>query len=187
MSKRSGQFLLSALLIFGMIIASPTPALAGKLKVGDFPPSTLWDTHLDNYRGKIVIISFWASWCPPCRKELPVLAAIQKAATLDNVAVFVVNWRDTEEGFKDVKRYLRKQSPDVTLIFDPSNYVGRPYDVDTIPHMVIIGRDGRIAAIHVGYSESEIPVFENEIGSLLAQPTTPHEEQAQTSSPRSTQ
>ena len=188
MSRRSGQLLLSALLAVGMMIASPTPALARRLKVGDLPPSTLLDVHLGDYRGKIVIVSFWASWCPPCRKELPVLAAIQKAATRDRLAVFVVNWRDTEERFRDVKKYLRQQGVDIKLIFDPSNYVGRDYDVDAIPHMIIIGRDGRIAAIHVGYSETEIPIFEKEINSLLTQQsTTSHEEQAQTPSSASTQ
>ena len=186
MSSRSGQWLLSALLVFAMMAAAPTPVLARKLKVGDLPPSTLWDVHLGDYRGKIVIISFWASWCPPCRKELPVLAAIQKAASRDKVAVFLVNWNDTEQRFKDVKGYLRQQNVDIKLLFDPSNYIGRNYDVTAIPHMIIIGRDGRIAAIHVGYSESEIPIFASEINSLLAQSPAPQEGQVKASSPAHT-
>jgi len=149
--------------------------------------SKLWDVHLGDYRGKVVIISFWASWCPPCRKELPVLAAIQKAATPEKLVVFLVNWNDTEERFRDVKKYLRRQGVDIKLLFDPSNYIGRDYDVTAIPRMIIIGRDGRIAAVHVGYSESEIPLFAREITSLWTQSTSPSDGQAQTASPARTQ
>lgn len=187
MTKRLEHLLLSALLVFGVLIVSPTPVLARELKIGDLPPSTLSDVHLSEYRGKIVIISFWASWCPPCRRELPVLAAIQKAATQERVAVLLVNWKDTEQGFRDVKKYLRKQGIDIKLLFDPSNYIGRNYDVNAIPHMIIIGRDGRIAAIHVGYSASEIPIFEKEINGLLAQSAALDEGQAQRFSPARTQ
>ena len=55
---------------------------------------------------------------------------------------------------------------DLTLLRDPSGAIGRSYDVDSIPHLVIVGRDGRIAAIHLGYSKSEIPWLVGEINSL---------------------
>jgi hypothetical protein len=58
----------------------------------------------------------------------------------------------------------------LTLVSDESGYFGREYGVKGIPHMVIIGRDGRIAALHVGYGEGEIPVLVNEINSLWKGP-----------------
>jgi thiol-disulfide isomerase/thioredoxin len=147
----------------------------GPLHVGDMPPDKLGRTaggeqvKLSNYRGKVVIVSFWATWCGPCRKELPVLAGIQKQATRDRLVAFAVNWKEDQERFRDVVRAMK--SVDLNLVSDSQGYYGREYGVDAIPHMVIIGRDGRIAAIHIGYGESEIPVLVEEINKLLAAPT----------------
>jgi thiol-disulfide isomerase/thioredoxin len=149
-------------------------AHAGELKVGDMAPEDLGRdasgkrVHLSDYRGKLVIVSFWASWCGPCRKELPVLATIQRKATHDRIEVFAVNWQQSADEFRQVKRALK--DIDLTLVSDESGYFGREYGVKGIPHMVIIGRDGRIAALHVGYGEGEIPVLVNEINSLWKGP-----------------
>ncbi|HEY1890546.1 MAG TPA: TlpA disulfide reductase family protein [Steroidobacteraceae bacterium] len=168
MSKRAGPLLLAALLL-GAGFATLPAALAAGPKVGDLPPPKLaWNLNLSDFRGKIVIISFWASWCPPCRKELPVLAAIQKQATRDRVVVFAVDWQDDPGIFQQLRRVLQKV--DLTLLDDSGDHLGREYDVNSLPHMIIIGRDGRIAAIHVGYNESEIPTLAKEINLLWAQP-----------------
>lgn len=139
-----------------------------KLKVGDIPPPIARSVNLSDYRGKVVIISFWASWCAPCRKEMSMLAKLQTAATRDKVVVFAVNWQQDPEVFWKIQRALR--GVDLTLISDSSGYVGSKYDVDAIPHMVIVGRDGRIAAIHLGYGESALPALIDEINSLWNQP-----------------
>ena len=82
------------------LIANSAPRQA--LTVGDYPPEDLGRDasgnriHLSDYRGKIVIVSFWASWCGPCRKEIPVLAQIQKLGTRGKIAVFAVNWQEKQ-------------------------------------------------------------------------------------------
>ena len=151
--------------VLGCLFVTPSGQAAVNLKVGDEPPPKLaWHAKLSDYRGKIVIVSFWASWCPPCRKELGVLAEIQKQATRDRVVVFAVNFREDARRFREITRALK--NVDLTLISDDDGYIGRQYGVQGIPHMVIIGRDGRIAAVHIGYGESEIPVLADEINTL---------------------
>jgi thiol-disulfide isomerase/thioredoxin len=147
------------------------------LQVGDVPPaylgraSTGGKVTLSDYRGKIVIISFWASWCPPCRKELPVLAAIQKNATRDKIVVFAVNWKESGDQYRAIMRALK--DVDLALVSDENGYFGGEYGVKSIPHMIIIGRDGRIAAVHVGYGEDEIPALVKEINGLWRQSSGP--------------
>jgi len=161
----------TALLLFSLLALSG--ARAGELKAGDIPPDKLGKTAagdhvlLSDYRGKLVIISFWASWCHPCRKEQPLLADIQHQATRDKLVVFSVNWRESYDKFLAIKKVLK--DVDLTLVSDESGYIGNEYGVKAIPHMVIIGRDGKIARIHIGYSEQNIPALVDEINALLAQ------------------
>jgi thiol-disulfide isomerase/thioredoxin len=153
------------------------PVYAKPLQVGDMPPdhlgraSTGGKVELSDYRGKIVIVSFWASWCSPCRKELPVLAAIQKKATRDKIVVFAVNWRESRDQYRAIVKAFK--DVDLTLVSDEDGYFGGEYGVKAIPHMIIIGRDGRIAAVHVGYGESEIPTLVKEINGLWASSPEP--------------
>lgn len=160
----------NALLAFPVYAKQP-------LQVGDVPPenlgraSTGGKVKLSDYRGKIVIISFWASWCPPCRKELPVLAAIQKNATRDKIVVFAVNWKESGDRYRAIIKTLK--DVDLALVSDENGYFGGKYGVKAIPHMIIIGRDGRIAAVHDGYTESEIPTLVKEINGLWTQSSRP--------------
>ena len=176
--NRERAMTLRVAVLLGLSILCAIPAGAAKStgpKVGDAPPvddlgkdASGNRIHLSEYRGKIVIISFWASWCGPCRKELPVLASIQKSATRDKIAVFAVNWQESRDRFLQIKRALK--TDDLTLVSDERGYYGAKYGVNGIPHMVIIGRDGRVAAVHVGYGDGEIPVLVDEINALWNKP-----------------
>jgi hypothetical protein len=74
-------------------------------------------------------------------------------------------------GVPQIRHSLR--DVDLSLISDESGYIGRQYGVKAIPHRVIIGRDGRIAAIHIGYGDGEIPVLAGEINALWSKPPDP--------------
>jgi thiol-disulfide isomerase/thioredoxin len=121
--------------------------------------------RLADYRGKVVVISFWASWCAPCMKELPVLIGIQKQATRDNLIVLSVNWRENYGKFISIKNALG--NADLTLISDRNGGIGLAYDVTAIPHMIVIGKDGKIASIHVGYSDAELPGIVDELNEIM--------------------
>ena len=166
--RRLGQLALcSPLLLVPFTVLGAVP----NLKVGDAPPdvfgksSTGEAVHLSDYRGRIVVISFWATWCGPCRKELPVLVNLEKQATREKVVVLSVNWRQDYNEFRQIKKIFKDMSTDVTLISDEYGRAGQAYGVKGIPHMIIVGRDGKIAAIHVGYSEQELPILVDEINS----------------------
>lgn len=169
---KTGRWL--ALALLGCLLTPITGGGHPKLAVGDVPPGRLGVTaagervDLGAYRGRVVIISFWATWCSPCRKEMTALAALQRHVSKDQLIVLAINWREDRRTFVAIKKVLKERDVDLTLISDDMGHLGKQYDVDAIPHMIIVGRDGRIAAIHLGYGEDEIPELVDEINGLLA-------------------
>jgi len=159
------------LLLFAVLLLAQVAGVvcAKNLNVGDFPPDVFGKAvngeaiHLADYRGKVVVISFWATWCGPCSREFPTLMALQKNATREKLVVLSVNWRQSHDVFRQIKKLLK--DTDLTLISDEYGQAGDAYGVKAIPYMLIVGRDGKIAAIHVGYSEEQVPLFIDEINS----------------------
>lgn len=126
--------------------------------------------HISDYHGKVVIVSFWASWCGPCMKELPVIASVVKQVGPDHLQVIAINYRDEYEPFKYVVKVL-KDYPITFMRRDPNSRTAKKYGVQGIPRMIIIGRDGKVAADHTGYGEGMIPFLVDELNTLLAQKT----------------
>jgi thiol-disulfide isomerase/thioredoxin len=115
-----------------------------KPQVGDTPPDFLGknlageEVLLSNYKGKVVVITFWATWCGPCKKELPILGSLQKKLDPNDLQVISINHRDNKKNFKLMAEAL-KDHP-IKLTFDKGNKIGKRYGVNGIPHMVIIDR-----------------------------------------------
>jgi len=169
MKKRIAQIALAmlALLLVTVCQARPGP--------GDVPPDFLGrdrnghDLHVSDLRGKVVIVTFWATWCGYCMKELPVLAALQKMKGSNDLAIVGISHDDDLDAFKKARHNWR--SLDVILTYDAKDHlISKPYGVNTIPHMVIIGRDGRIDDVYVGYDESMLEQILAEVDELLKQP-----------------
>jgi thiol-disulfide isomerase/thioredoxin len=125
--------------------------------------------RVSDYHGKVVILSFWASWCGPCRKELPLLAGIVKRVGPDHLQVIAINFHDELKPFKFVVDVL-KDVP-ITILRDQNSRASRKFDVRGIPRMIVIGRDGKVAADHTGYGEDMIPELVGQLNALLAQET----------------
>lgn len=154
-----------------LLLVAGTPALAGKEPpVGAPVPDALGETAdhrpvlASDYRGKVLVISFWASWCEPCRKELPVLEQLQRAATGSGLQVVAVNIEDGR-----TFRKVMKKLPGLMLTFTRKSAArsSRDFGVGPIPHMVIVGRDGRIERRFVGYDERGLPEIVDLLNGLL--------------------
>ncbi len=143
----------------------PSPA------TGTTPPPDLGKDRQGNpvdlsaLKGKVVIVTFWASWCGPCRKELPVLGHFQKVVRRDALEVIAVNHKEDRRDFISIVRANRNL--DLTWVPDSSGKLNDAWGVRSIPRMFIINRDGVIAFRHVGYSEESLPGIVDEILSLL--------------------
>ncbi len=128
--------------------------------IGDLPPDYLGrdgageKVSISDHRGKVVVVSFFATWCGPCRKEVPSLASLQKAAGQDKLKVIAVDYMEDRSVVKKVRRLFKDYG--ITFTHDENGRIAAKYGVDGIPHMVIIGADGKIAAEHVGYGEGSI-------------------------------
>jgi thiol-disulfide isomerase/thioredoxin len=143
------------------------------LEVGSVPQDQLGKdlqgnpVHISDYHGKVVILSFWASWCGPCMKELPVLAGVVKRVGPDQLQVIAVNFHDETKPFKYVVDVLKNYP--ITILRDQNRKTSKEFGVQAIPRMIIIGRDGKVAADHTGYGEGMIPELVEQLNTLLAQ------------------
>ncbi len=125
-------------------------------------------TRLSDQHGKVVILTFWATWCAPCRKELPNLEGIQEHVGKDQLVVLAVNFRDSDEVLRYLKKDAKQAEWKITLLEDSSGYIANKYAISSIPHLFLIGRDGNILATHSGFGDGSIDEMLPEINAALA-------------------
>jgi len=165
-------------------VASPSssvaPAVEGKpapdfaLQTVDKKPLTL-----SELRGKVVLLNFWATWCPPCRAELPQLVQMQEKYRGQGLVVLGVSFDDTEakaEKFakdKQINYPVARITPEFNQSYGAflglsDSILVRPDGMinATLPSMIVIDRAGRISFLHIG--SIEIPELEKEVQKALA-------------------
>jgi thiol-disulfide isomerase/thioredoxin len=110
--------------------------------IGDHPPDLLGKTpkgeevRISERRGKVVVVSFWASWCGYCRKQLPVLETLQQAAGRERMEVVVVNFKESPQTYRALVRDLRKLT--VTLTHDRDGAISDAYGVNAVVSWALI-------------------------------------------------
>ncbi|HSR08786.1 MAG TPA: TlpA disulfide reductase family protein [Bryobacteraceae bacterium] len=118
---------------------------------------------LADYKGKVVLLNFWATWCGPCKVEIPWFIEFNKTYKDRGLAVVGVSLDD--DGWKSVKPYLAEKKIDYTVVVG-NDAVSKSYgDVESLPTTFIIDQDGRIAFTHTGLVSKD--TYEKEIQSLL--------------------
>jgi len=128
-------------------------SLAGQ-KAVDFalPDSHGSQVRLADLKGKIVLLDFWATWCPPCRAELPVVAKLSNRFADRGLVVLGIN----DEGKNMAQRYLDEHHQDLAVLLDADGKVHRAYRCTAIPEIVIIDRGGTVVAHLVGGQSEDV-------------------------------
>ena len=135
-----------------------SPASAWELK--DLDGRTISSSQ---YAGKVVILDFWATWCPPCRAEIPGFVELQKA--YGDRGLVVVGVSLDQGGAGPVREFMRRFGMNYPVVMG-DEVVARAFGgVEAVPTTFIIDRHGRLVATHVGYTEKE--EFERAIKPLL--------------------
>lgn len=113
---------------------------------------------------KVIILSFFASWCKPCQKEAPVLASIAKDYEDQDVQLFYVNWGDSDTVTRE---WIAEHGAEGTVLMDPYGNTAKKYGVNSLPRTIIIDKEGTVRLIEAGFSEeNEQHYREQVIGTL---------------------
>lgn len=160
------NFLLAGVLIIGAGVAfiwlnqpvsTATASDAAAATVRPAPNFTLKTlsgetTSLADYRGQVVLVNFWASWCPPCVAELPTLHQFYLSHKSDGFVVLAVN---AEENESTIRNYIEQKGYTFPVLVDDAAIAADAYDIRAIPASFIVDKDGNIQYIHRGEIDSQ--------------------------------
>jgi thiol-disulfide isomerase/thioredoxin len=147
--------------------SEPSHALVGQ-KAPLFKAAMLDESPfaLADHLGKsVIILDFWATWCGPCVRALPVMAEVAAEYKSKGVELFAVNLQDDAEG---VRAFLKENKLDIQVVMDRDGGVGTLYQAEAIPQTVIIGKDGTVERVHVGVSPNLKSELVGDLDALLA-------------------
>ena len=145
---------------------SPPVAAGGKaanFKLEALDGSTV---SLEQLKGKVVFLNIWATWCGPCREEMPSMETLYDELRPNRDFVMLAVSQDTK-GRLVVAPYVEKNGYHFKVLLDPENQVGEAYDVSGVPETFIIDREGRIVAHHMGAFDWSRPDVKDALKQLL--------------------
>jgi peroxiredoxin len=119
---------------------------------------------LAEFRGQVVMINFWATWCGPCREEMPHLEALHQRYSALGFALLGVN---VEENSDDAVAWLEDTPVSFSILFDPENRVSELYDVVAMPSTVLVDRQGTVRFLHHGYETGYESEYQTQIRALI--------------------
>lgn len=167
MNQSVAALFASALLCYSSqsLFAADTGRLAPVCSLGEIGgDSAVYDTS--QFRGKVVYMDFWASWCVPCAKSFPFMNQLNNKLKEKGLQLIAVN---LDENPDDAKAFLEKYPVDFTLAADRDGECARKFEVKAMPSSYLIDRDGKIRHAHLGFRPSEANELVKLVQQLLAE------------------
>lgn len=122
------------------------------------------NTRLQELRGRVVMVNFWATWCGPCRQEMPHLNRLHEKYNRAGLVLLGVNVDDDPANAAAVAAKLGIQFP---VLLDTDKKVSDQYDLQAMPSTYLIDRDGKVRFVHRGYLNGYEALYEKQIRELL--------------------
>jgi thiol-disulfide isomerase/thioredoxin len=120
--------------------------------------------YLTDYSGKVLFLNVWATWCGPCRMEMPSMAALYRDFSGQGLAMVAVS----DEDAQTVTEYLRQNPYPFTILLDPERILARRFGINAIPTTLVVDSQGRLAVHHVGFNDWNSASARNSISELLS-------------------
>ncbi len=151
--------LLISSILYAKEIGEKAPNFSGK----SFSETEI---NFEDFEGKVIILDFWASWCSPCRKEMPFLIELHEKYKSKNFEIIAINIDEKES---KAKKFLKKldTQPSFPIIWDKESKIPPKYNLETMPTTYLIDPKSNIRFIHKGFKDSYKEDFHKEIEVLL--------------------
>lgn len=157
LSRNTVISVLFALFLPGLVVATE-PA-------HDFTlPADKGSVSLNQYKGQVVYLDFWASWCGPCRQSFPWMNEMQQRYGAQGFKVIAINL-DKEKALRE--KFIEMVPAKFTIAYDPDGKVAEKYGIQGMPSSYLIDRNGNISARHLGFRDKDSAELEQKIQSLL--------------------
>jgi peroxiredoxin len=156
--------------LLGAAIGVCATVLAAPVAPGGLAPDFTLRTldgpnlRLQEQRGRVVLVNFWATWCGPCRQEMPHLSRLYEKYRASGFVLLGVNVDDDTRNAVDLAGKLGLKFP---ISLDTDKKVSRLYDLSSMPSTVLIDRDGRVRYVHRGYRDGFEDTYDQQIRGLL--------------------
>jgi peroxiredoxin len=152
---------MAAIVITTAAFAADTGSPAPSFTLNDL---TGQQVALSKYKGQVVMLNFWATWCGPCQQEMPLLDQMSKKYKPAGFTLIGVN---VDKEAPPVKALLDRKPVSFQVLLDPTNSVSKTYHVDEMPSSVIVDRKGQIRFIHRGYKPGDENEYQDRIRQLI--------------------
>jgi len=155
-----------AMILIASLLTTPAHALSVNQTAPDFTLKSFTgkNIRLAEHRGKIILLNFWATWCTPCRQEIPKLNKLHAKYSRLGASVWGVN---IDKNYKSAKSMSNQLNIVYPILHDVDQSTSKHYDLNTMPFTILIDRNGKVRNIYHGYRPGYEKKYAADINKLL--------------------